>query len=167
MCFTWGRDFSCTQTPGFKSLKFTVFMFSKFYGTVFCYYLLIVSVVLLYIDSSVWANEAKFWRLCSLWDPWPGNVETLLPRNLAIRWKSSRVRGDYAFTIRNPSYDIFQQPPSSITCIITCRLVYFFLRKTGARKPLLKSIYMAAILFDWAGLNCRWLHLYFVLIESK
>ena len=101
LCVSFGVDFSYKQTPGFKSRKFTAFMFSKFYKTVFCYYLLIVSVVLLYINSSVWANEAKFWRLCSFWDPWPDNVEILLPRNLALRWQSSRVRGDYA-KIYNP-----------------------------------------------------------------
>jgi len=59
LCISIAVNFSYEQTPGFKSLKFTVFMFFKFYRTVFCYYLLIVSVVLLYINSSVWANEAK------------------------------------------------------------------------------------------------------------
>ena len=100
-CISLGVDFSYKQTPGFKSLKFTVFMFCKFYRTVFCYYLLIVPVDLLYINSSVWANEAKF--ICGRGDEshrWADSLhhirEIVLARNLDLRWTSSRVRGDYA-----------------------------------------------------------------------
>ena len=96
LCISIAVDFSNEQTPGFKSLKFTVFMFFKFYRTVFCYYLLIVSVVLLYINSSVWANEAKciWWRW--LWSQWwgdslPYTSEIVLPRNLDFRRTSSGV----------------------------------------------------------------------------
>ena len=118
LCISLAVDFSYEQTPGFKSLKFTVFMFFKFYRTVFRYYLLIVSVILLYIYSSVWANEAKcnwFQRLWShRWrDPQPNSREIVLPRNLDLGWKSSGVRGDYA-KINNQIPIIRNRSPATI-----------------------------------------------------